>query len=240
MPSLRDVFQEKFGRTARAARKADAMARDIDLSRTLWDEPGADAVQAKLDGHLDEHRAELETHPQWISYYTEKDWTDQGHPTWKHLDERAANQIAYEQWQGREAGRIVVVPTTQLAAPRLHTHTAAERQVPALSEEAKEAHAKALAFQASFFHKMDLQNTPIFDHEEGEFTNEYRDIDTSQSEERLDAHLKANRQLLEDHPEWSDWYKLMDRAEQAKKDEKASESTHLRQRDQGRDLGLER
>lgn len=79
------MFNERFGPSARAARKAEDMARDVSLSRTLWDEPRADAAQAKLNTHLDEHRDLLQDHPKWSDHYQEQD-REEGLPEWKHLE----------------------------------------------------------------------------------------------------------------------------------------------------------
>lgn len=85
MPSPGGMFNERFDPSARAARKAQDMARDVSLSRTLWDEPRADAVQAKLDAHLDGHRELLQDHPKWSDHYHAQD-REKGLPEREQLE----------------------------------------------------------------------------------------------------------------------------------------------------------
>lgn len=89
---------------------------------------------------------------------------------------------------------------------------------------------EALQRQASYFRDMDRQNNPAFDHKQGHFTDEYPDVDTSRSEGSLDAHLRENRELLGDQPEWRSYYRGLDRTD-------ATELRHIRQSSEEQYLG---
>lgn len=78
--------------------------------------------------------------------------------------------------------------------------------------EPSKAHQQAQALESALFHDITIENTPIFDHEQGEYTDEFPESNRSvESEARLTRFLKTHRFQLGANEHWRPYYRDMDR-----------------------------